>query len=731
MLLDRKQNPSKKWLKELLYRARIVENQLYQTAPSLKAYLDETTLKYRVKKAAHTITSQFQIGKGKLSSSSESWSRAGISNPDPAVPLTSEARAMILADELQRCHDNAGPTTRLRKKTIVSIFGEATLTGESNPGPAVPLTSEARAMILADELQRCHDNAGSTTRLRKKTIVSIFGEATLTSESNPDPTVPLASEARATISADELHTCQDNTGPNARLTSETITSIFGEAMLTSESNPGLAVPLASEARAIISADEVHRCQDNTGPNAPLTSETRASIVGEVMLTGESNPGPTVPLTSEAGATTSADELQTCQDNATQIVPSTGETRANLSADELKRYQDNPMLQMSDPMPREKRAEKKRARESVTSKTKLSKQPTTDANNHDPSQAKSDQSDSKENKKDYSNKGLSSRISQALRGITPPAGERLYGRTRTWSVLSRDWGLWMNLFISRNPTTRVNPEPFRLKRGGVLTFVPDLVSNIAPVKEEMEQCNEFREYTFRARMHLEPRVHVLYSSRANAGNTDVGYKYHSVEMKALPLDTLEHTSRLAEQLAREFDLPNAEWNIGLDLLIYRDGQDGINWHGDNTQEEEVVLCLVTESQEDTRTLCIQPCRNQLLEDGDEQIELFPEAGDAYQMDGTCIVVMKFPHHLNLTSILNRTHAEGLRPFYHQDSKVQDGPRQANGYHLSTRQGSVSPSRFRRPYYRYRCARPDRSLRIWADEGPAYGRRTLFQKGATHI
>jgi len=86
MLMDRKQNPTKKWLKELLYRARIVENQLYKTAPSLKAYLDETTLRYRVKKAAHTIiTSQFRIGKGKLSSSSESWSRAGISNPDPAV----------------------------------------------------------------------------------------------------------------------------------------------------------------------------------------------------------------------------------------------------------------------------------------------------------------------------------------------------------------------------------------------------------------------------------------------------------------------------------------------------------------------------------------------------------------------------------------------------------------------------------------------------------------------
>ena len=55
--MDRKQNPTKKWLKELLYRARIVENQLYKTAPSLKAYLDETTLKYRVKKAAHTTRS--------------------------------------------------------------------------------------------------------------------------------------------------------------------------------------------------------------------------------------------------------------------------------------------------------------------------------------------------------------------------------------------------------------------------------------------------------------------------------------------------------------------------------------------------------------------------------------------------------------------------------------------------------------------------------------------------
>lgn len=64
LLKDRKQNPTPKWLKELPYKARKLEEQLYKSAASLEAYLDESTLKNRLKKVAYAITSQFHIAKG-------------------------------------------------------------------------------------------------------------------------------------------------------------------------------------------------------------------------------------------------------------------------------------------------------------------------------------------------------------------------------------------------------------------------------------------------------------------------------------------------------------------------------------------------------------------------------------------------------------------------------------------------------------------------------------------
>lgn len=64
LLKDRKQNPTQKWLKELPYKARKLEEQLYKSALSLEAYLDESTLKHRLKKVAYAITSQFHIAKG-------------------------------------------------------------------------------------------------------------------------------------------------------------------------------------------------------------------------------------------------------------------------------------------------------------------------------------------------------------------------------------------------------------------------------------------------------------------------------------------------------------------------------------------------------------------------------------------------------------------------------------------------------------------------------------------
>lgn len=71
---------------------------------------------------------------------------------------------------------------------------------------------------------------------------------------------------------------------------------------------------------------------------------------------------------------------------------------------------------------------------------------------------------------------------------------------------------------------------------------------------------------------------------------------------------------------------------IQFASYRDGLDGISWHSDKTQGEETIVSLVTESEGSPRTVCIQPSNRYAIRAGGEQVELFPDAGDGYIMDG---------------------------------------------------------------------------------------------------
>jgi hypothetical protein len=140
-------------------------------------------------------------------------------------------------------------------------------------------------------------------------------------------------------------------------------------------------------------------------------------------------------------------------------------------------------------------------------------------------------------------------------------------SRVRQIISNDgaFGAWVPIYREVSST---QPWQYTLTRGGRLKFIPGLVSNIDPVRDEMGQC-VFRQYPFRGGFYKEPRVHVLYSSGANLENSSEcktpGYKYHSIQMKALPLNSLPVINELAGELADTFGLLNGEWNIGLDLL----------------------------------------------------------------------------------------------------------------------------------------------------------------------
>lgn len=63
LLQERKKDPEQKWLQELPHKALRLEKHLYKAAPSLEAYMDETTLKHRLGKVANAMVKHIKIEK--------------------------------------------------------------------------------------------------------------------------------------------------------------------------------------------------------------------------------------------------------------------------------------------------------------------------------------------------------------------------------------------------------------------------------------------------------------------------------------------------------------------------------------------------------------------------------------------------------------------------------------------------------------------------------------------
>jgi hypothetical protein len=97
---------------------------------------------------------------------------------------------------------------------------------------------------------------------------------------------------------------------------------------------------------------------------------------------------------------------------------------------------------------------------------------------------------------------------------------------------------------------------------------------------MRACRFYRQYT-RSGVYHEPRFHVLLSSEASSRH-DAGYSYHGIKMKALPIELVPEVASYAREVAGLYGLPGDRWGIGVDLIAYRDGEDSIGWHADDTQ-----------------------------------------------------------------------------------------------------------------------------------------------------
>lgn len=220
-----------------------------------------------------------------------------------------------------------------------------------------------------------------------------------------------------------------------------------------------------------------------------------------------------------------------------------------------------------------------------------------------------------------------------------------GRIRRYCSTKEQWQAWEDLLLKDSSCAKSdgygicqeNQRAIHLHRGGTIRVYVNMVpeKRRLDIAEEMVKCKRYRQYKISGQFYKEPRVHVLLVSPNESGdrNLAMGYKYHDVTLKGEPLESEPEIAHLASDLATEFGLPF--WNTGVNMVVYRDGKDGINWHSDDNQGEAIVLCVVIDSPGGARKIKIRVKKNLKRQDGDEEIELYIPQGYGYQMDGECV------------------------------------------------------------------------------------------------
>ncbi|KAH8045642.1 SET domain-containing protein [Aureococcus anophagefferens] len=89
----------------------------------------------------------------------------------------------------------------------------------------------------------------------------------------------------------------------------------------------------------------------------------------------------------------------------------------------------------------------------------------------------------------------------------------------------------------------------------------------------------------------------------AGDGNLAYQYHGVTMRARPIAEVPSVAQLADRCSAAFG--GTPWNVGVDVVCYRDGRDSCGWHADDTQGETLVLAVVLESVGGPRRVQLRP------------------------------------------------------------------------------------------------------------------------------
>jgi hypothetical protein len=178
---------------------------------------------------------------------------------------------------------------------------------------------------------------------------------------------------------------------------------------------------------------------------------------------------------------------------------------------------------------------------------------------------------------------------------------------------------------------------RFPRGGGIKYYPSFVDS--KTREQVISAMEknstgyFRQYEVQT--NEERRVHCLLSFDDEDVSLEKGYKYHTVNMKAVAHVKKDFSCIVPIAKAASKATYRCKWNIGVELILYRCLLDRIGAHADDTQNEQHIFTVVIDCGTE-RWLHIKANKDVIHKDDytkeDFELKIFAAAGDAYCMDG---------------------------------------------------------------------------------------------------
>jgi hypothetical protein len=144
--------------------------------------------------------------------------------------------------------------------------------------------------------------------------------------------------------------------------------------------------------------------------------------------------------------------------------------------------------------------------------------------------------------------------------------------------------WIRTVLLSDTTSKI-----QLHLGGEIKLHLNMVKQSDRLKVEKELVRRPKLYSeYPIQGGSEPRANLFFHKNATRGEeaAQPGYMYGSTRMKAMSFFGFPRLRCVSEQMA---ELCSVEyWNIGVNAVIYRDGNDSIGFHADNDQGEEKIL-----------------------------------------------------------------------------------------------------------------------------------------------